>query len=166
MKIAILAIAFTLVAGVATAQTADAARQAAVARRGADVMPFSLAATQHVFTKTDGGGVQRVVARQPSDAAQVKLVRQHLREIEAQFRAGNFAGPAHIHGADMPGLVELKSAPAGAVAISYRDVPAGGELSYRSADGALVTALHAWFDAQLADHGHDAMAGHVHVHHH
>jgi hypothetical protein len=166
MKILPLALALTLAAGVAAAQTADASRQADVARRGADVMPFSLAATQHVFTKTSDGGTQRVIARKASDTAQVKLVREHLREIEAQFRRGDFAGPAHIHGENMPGLAELKAAQPGEIAIRYRDVPAGGELAYRTANPALVTALHAWFDAQLSDHGHDAMAGHEHMHHH
>lgn len=166
MKTAALAIALALAAGVAPAQTADAARQAEVARRGADVMPFSLAATRHVFTKTSDGGTQRVVARKPSDTAQVKLVRQHLREIETQFRRGDFTGPAHIHGAQMPGLADLESARPGEIAIDYRDVPGGAELAYRTANPALVTALHSWFDAQVSDHGHDAMAGHGPMHHH
>jgi hypothetical protein len=166
MKTLALALAVTLAAGVAAAQPTDATRQADVARRGADVMPFSLAATQHVFTKTSDGGTQRVVARKASDRTQVKLVRQHLHDIEAQFRRGDFTGPAHIHGDDMPGLAELKSAQPGEIAIRYRDVPGGGELAYRTANPALVTALHAWFDAQLSDHGHDAMAGHEHMHHH
>ena len=141
---------------------ADAARQAEVARRGADVMPFSLAATTHVFTKTANGGVQRVIARNPADTEQVRLVRGHLREIESQFRRGDFSGPAHIHGMDMPGLAELKSAPPGSIAIHYQDVKGGAELSYRTADAKLVAALHRWFDAQLSDHGADAMAGHLH----
>jgi hypothetical protein len=166
MKTLALALAVTLAAGVAAAQPTDATRQADVARRGADVMPFSLAATQHVFTKTSDGGTQRVVARKASDRTQVKLVRQHLHDIEAQFRRGDFTGPAHIHGDDMPGLAELKSAQPGEIAIRYRDVPGGAELAYRTANPALVTALHAWFDAQLSDHGHDAMAGHEHMHHH
>ena len=35
-----------------------------------------------------------------------------------------------------------------------------GEIVYRSDEPRLVAALHQWFDAQLSDHGHDAMAGH------
>jgi hypothetical protein len=50
------------------------------------------------------------------------------------------------------------------VAISYRDVPGGAELRYRSADPRLVAALHQWFDAQLSDHGADAAEGHAHHH--
>ncbi len=143
------------------AQMARAQRQAQVARRGPDVMPFSLPATTHVFTRTAQGGVQQVIAKDPADAVQVDLVRRHLQEIRAQFLRGDFSGPAHIHGQDMPGLAQLQSAPPGRVAITYRDIPAGAELAYTTADPALVQALHAWFDAQLSDHGHDAMAGHM-----
>jgi hypothetical protein len=160
MKSTFFLFGLALAAAGALAQPADPQRQAEVARRGGDVMPFSLAATQHVFTKTARGGTQRVVARDPRDAAQVKLVRQHLHEIEAQFRRGDFSGPAHIHGEDMPGLAELKAARPGEVAIRYRDVRGGAELAYRTRNPQLVAALHSWFDAQLSDHGHDAMAGH------
>lgn len=158
------ALALAFLSTVTAAGAADGARQADVARRGADVMPFSLAATQHVFTKTAEGGAQRVVARKTGDAKQVRLVREHLRAIEAQFRQGDFSGPAHIHGAHMPGLAQLQAAPRGAVAISYRDVSGGAELAYRTADPALVAALHAWFDAQVSDHGRDARSGHHGAH--
>lgn len=148
------------------AAAADAQRQAEVAHRGADVMPFSLQATTHVFTKTASGGVQRVVAKDPNDRQQVELVRQHLKQIRQEFLQGNYSGPAHIHGADMPGLAQLRAAGPGAVRIDYRDVTGGAELRYVSADDALVTALHQWFDAQVDDHGADAMAGHAMHHEH
>ena len=79
------------------AAMADPQRQADVAKRSKDVMPFSLAATTHIFSKTAEGGVQRVIAKQAGDAAQVKLVRLHLRDIRAQFLKGDFSGPSHIH---------------------------------------------------------------------
>jgi hypothetical protein len=144
------------------AQCADPRRQAEVARLGAEVMPFSLEATTHIFTKTADGGTQRVVAKNPADAKQVALVRRHLHEIQARFLKGDFSEPARIHGSDMPGLAELGAAPHGRIAIGYKDVSGGAELRYRAADAKLVAALHAWFDAQLSDHGSDAMAGHHH----
>lgn len=153
-------LAFTALA----APAADGSRQTEVARRGADVMPFSLAATTHVFTRTDDGGTQRVVARDSADVAQVRLVRQHLRQLETQFRKRDFSGPAHIHGNDMPGLARLRTARPGELAIAYSEVKGGAVLSYRSANPELVAALHQWFDAQLSDHGADAMAGHDHNH--
>lgn len=140
----------------------DSQRQADVARRGAEVMPFSLKATTHVFTATTDGGTQRVVAKSVKDAAQIDLVRAHLHDLQAQFLKGDFSGPAHIHGADMPGLHELRSAKPGQIAVEFHEVEGGAELRYRTADPKLVEALHAWFDAQLHDHGSDAMAGHMH----
>lgn len=153
-----------LATGPSVTAAADVQRQAEVAQRGPDVMPFSLSATQHVFTKTAQGGVQRVLAKSASDAEQIKLVRGHLRDIQRQFLAGDFSGPAHIHGQEMPGLAELKAAPKGKLRIAFREVPAGGELTYRTTEPALIQALHQWFDAQLSDHGTDAMAGHHHHH--
>lgn len=144
------------------AQVADPQRQAEVAIRGADVMPFSLKATKHIFTKTADGGTQRVVAKSTADARQVKLVREHLRGIQAEFSKGDFSGPSYIHGDEMPGVAALKAATPGQIAIAYKDVVGGAELTYRTADAKLVAALHQWFDAQLSDHGADAMAGHDH----
>jgi hypothetical protein len=65
---------------------ADAERQAEVAQRGAEVMPFSLKATTHIFTKSDDGGNQRVIAKNPSDGVQIRLIRTHLRKIQTQFQ--------------------------------------------------------------------------------
>lgn len=149
----------------APAGAADAQRQAEVAKRGPDVMPFSLKATQHVFTKTPDGGVQKVIARSATDGEQVKLVRGHLRDIQTQFLKGDFSGPTHIHGAEMPGLADLKGAKPGQIVIDYKEVAGGAELTYRTEDARLATALHRWFDAQVSDHGPDAMAGHMHHDH-
>lgn len=142
----------------------DAQRQADVAKLSADVMPFDLKSTTHVFTKTDAGGAQRVVAKDPADSRQVTLVRAHLRDIQARFLRGDFSGPAHVHGADMPGLAQLATAKPGQLAIDFKEVDAGAELTYRTTDRQLVEAVHEWFDAQLSDHGADAMAGHMHHH--
>lgn len=144
----------------------DTTRQAVVAQRGADIMPFDLNATTHVFTKTKNGGIQRVIAKDASDAREIALIRDHLRAIRAQFAKGDFSGPAHIHGAGMPGLAELKQAPS-QVSVQYREIGTGAELVYSSDNPRLVSAIHRWFDAQLSDHGSDAMAGHDHrmMHH-
>lgn len=139
----------------------NAQRQAEVADRGKDVMPFSLAATTHIFTKTAEGGNQQVVARNPADAAQARMIRQHLQEIRDQFLKGDFSGPSHIHGQDMPGLADLKASRPGQIAIDYKELKAGAQLTYTTSDASLVTALHQWFDAQLTDHGKDAKEGHV-----
>lgn len=144
------------------AAMAQAQRQAEVSERGKDVMPFDLSATVHIFTKNAEGGTQQVVARRQEDSVQVQLTRQHLQEIRSQFLQGDFSGPSHIHGTQMPGLAELQSAKPGQIAITYQDIPGGAQLSFATRDALLVAAIHEWFDAQVSDHGKDAMMGHTH----
>jgi hypothetical protein len=133
----------------------ESTRQEEVAERGASVMPFDLSATTHVFDATDGGGIQTVVADDPIDREQITLIRSHLREEVERFRIGDFGDPATIHGHDMPGLSVLE-AKHDALAISYRDLRAGAEITYHSDDPSVIAALHDWFAAQLSDHGSHA----------
>ena len=136
----------------------DHDRQAEVAERGAEVMPFDLDRTTHRFESRPWGGVQTVVADGP-DAEQIRLVRTHLQEEAERFSRGDFDDPMAIHGMEMPGLAELRSgAAAGRVEIAYAEVPTGARLTYRADERALVTALHAWFQAQVTDHGSHAEA--------
>jgi hypothetical protein len=133
-------------------------REAEVAARGASVMPFDLERTTHVFTPTPSGGVQVVVADPPVEAGQVSLVREHLRTEAARFAAGDFGDPTEIHGAEMPGLDVLTARP-GDLDVVYADVAGGGRITYTSDDADVVDALHAWFEAQLRDHGDHAERG-------
>jgi hypothetical protein len=133
-------------------------REAEVAERGARVMPFDLERTTHVFRATSDGGVQEVVSDDAVDPEQVALIRGHLREEAIRFTAGDFADPAAIHGDDMPGLAVLR-ARHDDVDVAYAELAAGARITYRSRDPEVVDALHAWFDAQLADHGGHARAG-------
>lgn len=142
---------------------ADAARQEDIARRGAEVMPFDLEQTRHVFSKTGDGGVQQVFAQPSAEPGQAALIRRHLQELAEKFRRGDFSGPARIHGGQMPGLARLRQA-GPALQIDYRELENGAELRYASAQPDIVQAVHDWFDAQLADHGRHAMPGH-HSHH-
>ncbi|HEX6311761.1 MAG TPA: hypothetical protein VF152_09045 [Acidimicrobiia bacterium] len=115
----------------------------------------SLEATTHRFVPDERGGVQTVVSDDPDDTRQVALVRDHLREETARFDRGDFGDPAAIHGHGMPGLAELEQS-TDRFDVTYRDVAAGGEIRYRSADPTVVRALHDWFEAQLSDHGRHA----------
>lgn len=140
----------------------DASRQEEVAARGADVMPFDLELTTHVFEERPDGGVQRVVADDAGDSTQIALIREHLREEAERFAAGDFADPAQIHGDEMPGLAELR-AHDGRLVVEYSDIPEGGQIRYQSDDPALVDAVHRWFEAQRSDHGSHAVGGgHLH----
>ncbi|MGJ6966796.1 hypothetical protein ACSDR0_33270 [Streptosporangium sp. G11] len=139
-------------------QQATAARQAEIAARGRTVMPFDLERTTHRFAKSATGGVQTVTSEDPADTEQVRLIREHLTEEAAGFGKGDYGDPASIHGADMPGLRELEQGH-GRIDIRYAELPAGARITYTTSDAPLVTALHAWFDAQVTDHGRHAEHG-------
>lgn len=158
-----ISVIFGLITATSTmVQAASPQRVEEVAQRGAHVMPFDLKQTQHIFSKTETGGVQQVLARDPANAQQIELVRQHLRKISQEFSHGDFSDPAKIHGEDMPGLAELRNAKPGQLNVEYKDLKDGAQITYSSADSSVIAGIHKWFDSQLADHGPDAMPGHPH----
>ncbi|HEY7559554.1 MAG TPA: aspartate carbamoyltransferase [Candidatus Binatia bacterium] len=130
-------------------------RQEEVAKRGAQVMPFDLEQTIHVFQKLDDGGLQKVVVKDPANKKQIALIQSHIKEESEKFRKGDFSDPAQIHGEDMPGLAELKAG-AAKIDVRYTALSDGAQIRYTTKDSKMVAALHHWFDAQLSDHGHHA----------
>jgi hypothetical protein len=139
-----------------TEGSSTAARQAEVATRGAQVMPFSLDQTMHVFHSLDDGGVQTVTAKDPTNHEQIALIQAHLKEEAEKFQRGDFSDPAKIHGENMPGLAELKAG-AGQLDVQYLPLPDGAQIRYTTKDPMLVMAIHHWFMAQRADHGRHAL---------
>lgn len=149
-------------------EKADEKRLDEVAERGAHVMPFDLEKTTHIFTKTDTGGIQQVIAKDKSDTAQIDLIRLHLSQITKEFQQGDYSNPEKIHGASMPGLAELKAAKSGQINIVYKELPDGAEITYSTHIEKLKLAIHRWFDAQLSDHARHAVPGghhHDSIHH-
>jgi hypothetical protein len=126
-------------------------RQAEVAECGAEVMPFDLERTTHIFEKLADGGLQQVVS-DDMDGEQIELIRANLAEEAGRFSRGDFHDPSMIHGEDMAGLHELVMG-AGEISIVYSDLDEGGQILFTTENAALVAALHAWFDQQVADHG-------------
>lgn len=141
------------------------ARLAEIAERGRHVMPFALEQTRHIFTNTPQGGVQQVVVTDKSNTAQIALIQAHLSKIADEFSRGDFSNPAKIHGDTMPGLAALRAAKPSQLNVHYQTLADGGQITYRSDQTELVTAIHQWFAAQLSDHGRHAQAGHAHAQH-
>jgi hypothetical protein len=126
--------------------------------KASQVMPFDLVRTTHTFVKAESGGVEKVVVKDPADTRNQTLIRSHLGKEAALFRTGNYSDPTMIHGMDMPGVKEL-AAGADRVTVDYAEVSGGAQIAFSSADPALVSAIHAWFDRQVADHGMPGMGG-------
>lgn len=126
-------------------------------QREQEVMPFDLNATLHTFEKSDQGGSERVTADNPKDSRNITLIREHLENEAERFARGDFSDPAYLHGEDMAGLSTLEeAAAAGRLRVSYADLPDGAELTFVADDTTVLVALHAWFDAQINDHGEHA----------
>ena len=128
-----------------------------VRRMSGHVMPFDMAKTVHVFEMTRSGGVQRILARDPSAMKQIELIRKHLKQEAVRFERGDFSDPTKLHGRDMPGLAELRENPS-RVDVSYSELPAGAQLTFETKHDGMLTAIHRWFGAQLSEHGADARA--------
>lgn len=132
-----------------------AERQEAVAEAGAEVMPFSLDQTTHIFTDTESGGRQDVVADDPTDEATIEAIREHLADEAFKFQNGDFSDPEAIHGSAMPGLAELKTG-FDQIDVVLLETATGAAITYTSQDPAMVSAIHLWFEAQTSDHGSHA----------
>ena len=76
-----------IVAWIALAGCVPVTREGAVAVRGAEVMPFDLEQTTHIFEKLDTGGRQQVIADDPVDSAEEFLCQTHDAKLKARHRA-------------------------------------------------------------------------------
>ena len=148
-----VAIILLLSSSTVSAQT----QQEHVHQMAHSVMPFALSKTIHIFKMTESGGVQRVIMREPGDSDQIALIQQHLKHEVERFQHGDYTDPAALHGADMPGLKELRAG-AAEIQVSYTALPSGAEITFTTSDLHLLTAIHRWFGAQLSEHGADAKA--------
>ncbi len=122
---------------------------------GASVMPFDLARSTHIFTRTADGGTQDVISKN-GDPQQIALIRDHLRKEAAAFAHGDYTDSTSIHDTDMPGLKELRAG-ADRIRIAFEELPQGARLQFSMSDAALTAALHQWFEAQVREHGGDAI---------
>jgi hypothetical protein len=150
LTIAALAAA-VFVAEPAPGYAAETPRQTQVERNSEHVMPFSMDAAMHRFVPTVTGGIQTVIVHN-GDSKQVVLVRSHLRKEAQAFARGDFTDPASIHGGTMPGLQAMHKG-AKRISVRYSEVKNGAAITYATSDSALQSAIHAWFKAQVSDHG-------------
>ena len=151
-----------LAGAVAASEKATEVRLDAVQQRGAQVMPFNLEQTRHIFTKTATGGIQQVIAKEQADTGQIGLIQAHLAKIAGQFAQGDYSDPVQIHGEDMPGLRTLRAAKPGEIKIEYKELCNGARIDYSADNPRLIEAIHLWFDAQLRDHARHAVPGPIH----
>lgn len=130
---------------------------AAVQSRGREVMGVDQYTSTHVFEDLPDGG-RIVLDRDTSDAAGVATIRRHMRDVAADFRAGDFTKPFQVHARAVPGT-DVMAARRDAITYDVVDRPRGAEVRIHSTDSAAVAAIHAFLAFQRSDHH---AAGHEH----
>jgi hypothetical protein len=126
--------------------------------RGAGVMGVDQWTSQHVFQDLTNGG-RIILERDPADAAGVRAIRAHLREVAADFARGDFSKPFATHGTgDIPGTAVLAARRA-KVRYAMRPRPGGGEVRITTTDPAALKALRAFLKYQRDEHHAPATPG-------
>lgn len=133
---------------------------AAMQGRGERVMGVDQYTSAHVFQDlADGGRV--VLDRDGSaDTSGIGTIRQHMREIAAAFRAGDFAKPFQVHAQVVPGT-DIMAARRASITYEAVDRPRGAEVRIRTRDPVAIAAVHEFLAFQRNAHraaGHEGMA--------
>jgi hypothetical protein len=127
-------------------------------------VPYDVDKTLQSFSKTVHGGVQHLVAKSETDTEQIKMIQDYLIKLVDAFRKGDFSEAERLHGKDMPGLNQLKTAKADEIYYEYKALAKGGQIHYSSEYPNFVQALHEWFDAQAREHANSTVPEHEQHH--
>ena len=135
---------------------ADTARQsdtgfAAMQLRGQTVMGVDQYTSAHVFEDLPDGGRIVLDRADSTDTNAIAAIRQHMRDIAASFRAGDFAKPFQVHAGVVPGTATM-AARRGKITYEPVDRPRGAEVRIRATDSAAVAAIHAFLAFQRSAH--------------
>jgi hypothetical protein len=135
----------------------DRASFEAMQDRGRAVMGVDQYTSAHVFEDLADGGRVVLDREDGADSVGIAAIRQHMRDIAAAFRAGDFTKPFQVHTQDVPGTAVMTER---RTRITYEalDRPRGGEVRIRTSDSAAVAAVHAFLAFQRTSHdapGHE-----------
>ena len=130
---------------------------AAMQERGEHVMGVDQYTSAHVFEDLSDGGRVVLDRDDPADTVGIMAIRAHMRDIATAFRAGDFTKPFAVHAQTVPGTA-IMTAHRDAISYEVLDRPRGGEVRIRSADPAVVAAIHEFLEFQRQQHhapGHE-----------
>jgi hypothetical protein len=119
--------------------------------RGAQAMGFDQGRTVHHFLLYEDGGAIDVAVKEASDHANLHAVRQHLQQIAALFKAGDFGKPALTHAQQVPGTADMTRLK-DRITYQYEETPGGGRVRIVTRDTEALGAVHAFLHFQIEDH--------------
>jgi hypothetical protein len=120
-------------------------------RRGALVMGFDQDVTTHHFVLVADGGAIEVEVNDSQDVANRDAIRDHLREIAAQFRQGVFDKPFATHGEVPPGVPVLQRLH-GSVTYQYEPTSRGARVRIETSNREALAAIHDFLRYQITEH--------------
>jgi len=140
--------------------------------RGAEGMGVDQYASTHLFDALDDGGrIELQYHHDDPDA--IETIRNHLREIEVAFSAGDFSTPAFVHAREVPGT-DVMAARRNHIAYSFEELERGGALRIVTTDPQALAAIREFMAFQRDDHRaggvdhgsmHHGTMGHDTMHH-
>ena len=124
---------------------------AAVQERGKDVMGVDQYTSQHVFEDLPDGGRIVLERDDATDNTAIATIRQHMRDIQADFTNGDFSKPFGVHAMEVPGtrvLADLRDM----IQYEVEDLPRGAALRITTTDAEALVALRQFLAFQRSDH--------------
>jgi Flp pilus assembly protein TadD len=129
-----------------------------VQERGTAVMGVDQYASRHRFDSFSNGGLVVLEVENASDTAAIAAIRNHMRGIASDFRAGHFDKPFQVHARRVPGT-DVMAARSRLITYIASDLPRGAQLQILSRDPQAIRAIHDFLAFQRMDH---SASGHVH----
>jgi len=163
-QVALVSMGFLFFATSAFAEEhASPQRMQDVGQHRQELVPYNADKVVETFSKTVHGGVMHVVAKE-DDPNLVKSIQDHLRQLSLAFAKGDFSLSEKMHGADMPGLLQLKTAKPDDIRYEYKGLANGAQIHFSTEYPQFDQALHEWLNAQGKDHGNAVVPEHMKHH--
>ena len=126
-------------------------KDAELKARGEAAMGFDQDATTHHFRLTAKGGAIDVSVNDAKDEANRTQIRAHLKEIAAQFSAGDFGKPVATHAETPPGADVMRKLHAD-ITYAFEESAAGGRVRISTGNPKALAAVHDFLRYQIREH--------------
>lgn len=116
-----------------------------------DTFGMSHDTTQHSFRLfADGGAIELRTVN--ADAKTAEAIRNHMREVTADFSKGDFEKPLFVHGVMPDGAARMKEL-GEAISYTFEKLPEGGRIRITTKNAGALKAVHEFLRFQIKDHG-------------
>ena len=129
-----------------------------VQERGKAVMGVDQYRSRHVFESSPNGGRIVLQMDDAADTSAIAAIRNHMRGIASDFRAGNFDRPFQVHARHVPGT-DVMAERSALITYMASDLPRGAQVEIVTRDPRALRAIHNFLAFQRMDH---AAPGHGH----